>query len=60
MGGKALGPVKACYPSVGECQNVESGVDAWVGKHCHRSRRKEDGTGVFLERKLGKGIPFEM
>ena len=31
MGEEALGPVKARYPSVGECEAGESGVGRWVG-----------------------------
>jgi hypothetical protein len=31
MGGEALGPVKACFPSVGEGQGREDGVSGWVG-----------------------------
>jgi hypothetical protein len=56
MGGKALGPVKALCPSVGECQGQESGVGGLV------SRVKGEGLGgmEFLERKQGKGITFEM
>jgi hypothetical protein len=30
MGGEALGPVKALWPSVGECQGGEARVDGWV------------------------------
>jgi hypothetical protein len=37
MGGEALGPVKARYPTVGEFEWVESGVDGLVGEHPHRS-----------------------
>jgi hypothetical protein len=29
MGGEALGPVKAQFPSVGECQVREVGVSGW-------------------------------
>ena len=54
MGGEALGPVKAQCPSVGECQGREAGVGELV------SRGSGEGIGVFLERKLGKGIAFEM
>jgi hypothetical protein len=51
MGGEALGPVKALCPSIGECQDQEW---EWVGWGA--------GTGDrgLLERKLGKGITFEM
>jgi hypothetical protein len=41
MGGKALGPVKALSPSVGECQGQEAGVGGLV------SRRRGDGMGGF-------------
>jgi hypothetical protein len=50
MGGEALGPVKAQWPSVGECQGWEAGIGGWVGEHPHRSRRKADGIEGFLER----------
>jgi hypothetical protein len=40
-----LGPVKAQCPSVGECQDKESGVGGLV------SRRREDGIGGFSEGK---------
>jgi hypothetical protein len=41
MGGEALGLVKARCPSVGECQDRETGVDGLV------SRGTVDGMGVF-------------
>ena len=47
VGGEALGPVKARYPSVGQCQGGEVGVGEWVGEHPHRSRGREDGIGGF-------------
>jgi hypothetical protein len=49
MGGEALGPVKAGYSSVGECQDREAGVGGLVGR----------GWGI-LEGKPGKGIIFKM
>jgi hypothetical protein len=55
MEGEALGPMKVLCPSIGECQGQEARVSGWVG---------EQGDGGeergFLERKLGKGITFEM
>jgi hypothetical protein len=54
MGGEALGPVKLLCPSIGECQDQEVGVGG-LG-----SREKGEEIGDFLERKLGKGITFEM
>ena len=54
MGGEALGPVKVLCPSTGECQGQESEVDG-LG-----NRGLGEGRGGFLERKLGKGITFEM
>jgi hypothetical protein len=45
--GKALGPVKAQCPSVGECQSGEVGVGGWVGEHPHRSRGRGYGLGSF-------------
>jgi hypothetical protein len=56
MVGKALGPVNARCPSVGECHEGGSG---WVGKHSHKSRGRGMEWG-FLEAKPGKGITFEM
>jgi hypothetical protein len=47
MGGETLGPVKAQFPSAGECQGRQVGVGVWVGAHCHRSREREDGMGGF-------------
>ena len=41
MGGKALGPVKFLYPSIGECQGQEAGVGAL------RSRGRLKGIGDF-------------
>jgi hypothetical protein len=38
MGGEALGPVKAQYLSVGECQSSEEGVGGWVWEHPNRIR----------------------
>ena len=32
MGGKALGPVKAQCPSVGQCQDMDGGVDGLVSR----------------------------
>jgi hypothetical protein len=46
---EALGPVKAQYPSVEECQDREAGVGGLMSK----------GRGD-LERKLEKGITFEI
>jgi len=50
VGGEALGPGKALYPSVGECQGKEAGVDRWVGEGPHRSRVREVGIGGFWRR----------
>jgi hypothetical protein len=51
MGGEALGPVKALYPSIGECQDQDW---EWVGWGAG------GGDRGFSEGKLGKGITFEM
>jgi hypothetical protein len=40
MGGKALGPLKALCPSVGECQDQEAGVGGLVS----RGRQKQEGV----------------
>jgi len=34
--GKALGPLKSCFPSVGECQGVEVGVGGRDGEYLHK------------------------
>jgi hypothetical protein len=54
MGGEALGHVKVLCPGIGECQDQEAGVGG-LG-----SRGRREGDRGFLERKLGKGITFEM
>ena len=41
MGEKALGPVKALCPSVGECLGQEVEVDGWLNKG------RWDGIGGF-------------
>jgi hypothetical protein len=47
MGGETLGPVKALFPNVGECEGREAGVGRWVEEHPHRSSGREDGIQVF-------------
>jgi hypothetical protein len=55
MGEEALCPVKAGFPSVGECQGQEPGVNGLM------SRVSEWGEGRgFLDGKPGKQITFEM
>ena len=54
-----LGPVKALYPSVGECQGQEVGVDGLVSKGWGGDRGRDRG-GCFSEEKPGRGITFEM
>ena len=59
MGGEALGPVKAQYPSIGDCQDRELGVGGLV------SKGRRNGIGCFqptigqsmvsLKENLGKG-----
>jgi hypothetical protein len=41
MGGEALDPVKAQYPSAGECQDREAGVAGLM------NRGKREGIGGF-------------
>jgi hypothetical protein len=41
MGGEALGPVKAQYPSIGDCQDRELGVGGLV------SKGRRNGIGCF-------------
>jgi hypothetical protein len=53
MGEEALGLWKIICPSTGDCQGQEAGVGglgSWKGI----------GYRGLLERKLGKGIAFEM
>ena len=49
-----LGPVKVLCPSRGECQAQELGMGG-LGSRGDGGEDRE-----FLERKLGKGITFEM
>jgi hypothetical protein len=56
MGREALCPMKAVWPSVGECQ----GQKARVGELVSRGRWEGIGGGCFSERKPGKKITFEM
>jgi hypothetical protein len=53
MGGEALGLAKIIYLSIGECQGQEVGM-------CGLESRAGGGYRGLLERKLGKGIAFEM
>jgi hypothetical protein len=53
MGGEALGLSKILCPSIGECQGQEAGVGG-LGSRCG------EGYRGLSERKLGKGIAFEM
>jgi hypothetical protein len=55
MGGEALGLEKIICPITGECQGQEVGVGGMGSRG--------GGGGVYrgiLERKLGKGITFEL
>jgi hypothetical protein len=52
MGGEALGLAKIICPRTGECQDQEAGVGG-LGS-------RAGGYRGLLERKLGKGIAFEM
>ena len=45
MRGEAFGPVKAQFPSVGECQGSKGEVGGWVGEHPHRNRGRLVGIG---------------
>jgi hypothetical protein len=54
MGGEALSPVKVLCPSIGECQGQEAGVGGLGNKG------RGEGDRGFSERKLGKGIAFEI
>ena len=47
VGGQVLHPVKAQYPSIGECLGGDVGVHGWVGEHHHRNRVRGDGIGCL-------------
>jgi len=49
--GEALGLLKACFPSVGECQDVEVGVGGWKWEHPHRNG--ENGEREWEEGERG-------
>jgi hypothetical protein len=53
VGGEVLGLMKIICPSTGECQGQKAGVDR-LGSRCG------GGYRGLSERKLGKGIEFEM
>ena len=57
IGGEALGPVKALFLSVGECQ---ARVLRWEWMGWRGSFLIEAGPGEIGGQKLGKGIAFEM
>jgi hypothetical protein len=54
VGGEAFGPVMVLCSSIGECQGQDVGVGGL------ESRGMGEGDRGFSERKLGKGIMFEM
>ena len=43
MGREAFSPVKACFPSVGECQGADVGEGCWEREHLHG----DDGRGMW-------------
>jgi hypothetical protein len=53
MGGEALGPVKASYPSLVECQDGEAGVGEWVGEYSQWSIG--NGLGGFQRGRQDRG-----
>jgi hypothetical protein len=53
-GREALGTVTARYPSVGECQDKEVGVDGWVGR-VTPSQKQGGWVGGFLEGRIETG-----
>jgi hypothetical protein len=53
MRGEALGLAKIICPIIGECQGQEAGVGGL-------GNRVEGGYRGLSERKLGKGIAFEV
>jgi len=54
IGGKALGPVKAHFLNVHECQCLEMGVGRWEWEHPHKSR----GRGYRDMEEVGEGGNF--
>jgi hypothetical protein len=47
MGGKALGPVKAVWPNVLECQGQEARVGGLVSRRRGKLKGEEQGIGCF-------------
>ena len=58
MGGEPLGPVKASFPSVGECQGGEVDVGGWASTIIEEGEGRWDRG--FAKGKLRKGITFEI
>jgi hypothetical protein len=56
MGGEALGPMKAEWPSVGEFEGGKVRVAGWVGEHPHRSRGRWNGIRSFWGTRKGDNI----
>ena len=50
MEGEAFGPVKARFPSVGECQGAEVKKGVWEREHLHGGNGRGKGDGI-----VGKG-----
>jgi len=50
IGGKALGTVKVCFPSVRECQGIDVAMGGWEGQHPHKGRGRGDGRERNWER----------
>ena len=46
MGGKVFGPVKAHFPSAGECQDPEVGEGGWEREHLYGDNANGRGDGI--------------
>ena len=55
VGGEALGPEGALYPSVEECQGRKMGMGGWVWEHPQRGKGMRDEIGCFRKGDLEKG-----
>jgi hypothetical protein len=62
MGEEALGSVKVQFPSVGEYESGEAGMDGWLAEHPQRIRGRWNGIENFRGwvEGPGKRITLEM
>ena len=49
LGEEAFGPLKACFPSVGECQGAEAEKCDWEREHLHVGNGSERGDAIGLK-----------